>query len=329
MDISTRYLGFRLKNPLIPGASPLSADLDMVRRLEDAGAPAIVLRSLFEEEIRHDARMRMRVEAHMESYAESLSFLPGASFTRSVPEEYLEHVRRVKAAIAVPVIASLNGSSPGEWTIYAKRIEEAGADALELNIYFLATDPHETGADVEARCVEALREVKSAVAIPVAVKLAPYYSSLANLAHRLDLAGADGLVLFNRFYQPDIDAETMEIVPSLTLSSSNEVRLRLRWLAALSGRIGASLASSGGVHTGLDAVKALMAGAHAVQMVSSLLINGPEHLARVRESLVLWMEEHAYVAVREMQGSMSLRSCPNPKALERANYMRTLESWHS
>jgi len=328
MDLSTTYLGLRLPHPLMPGASPLADSLDTVKRLEDAGAAAIILRSLFEEQI---TRERDGLVYHMEvteaASAEALSYFPKTEDFVFGTHEYLEQIRKMKAAVKVPVIASLNGTTNEGWLSYAKSIQEAGADALELNVYFIATNPKETGADVERRTVEILRSVKKAITIPVAVKLSPFFSSVAHLAQQLDGAGADGLVLFNRFYQPDIDVEALEAVPSLHLSDSSELLLRLHWLAILSGQVKATMAASGGVHTGLDAVKAVMAGASAVQVVSRLLEDGPQRLLTIFQAMKHWMEEHDYESLEQMRGSMSLRKSPDPSAFERGNYMKILRSW--
>jgi dihydroorotate dehydrogenase (fumarate) len=328
MDLSTTYLGFKLPNPLMPGASPLVDDLDTVKRLEDAGAAAIVMHSLFEEQItREQLGDLYSVEMHEDSFAEALSYFPQPQEYRLGPDAYLEQVRKIKQAVRIPVIASLNGTSPAGWLNYATLIEQAGADGLELNVYYLATQAWETSESVERRTLESVRTVKGAVKIPVAVKLSPFYSSLANLAKQLDEAGADGLVLFNRFYQPDIDVEELEVVPTLQLSDSSELLLRLRWLAILSGHLKGSLACSGGVHSPLDAVKAIMTGAHAVQLVSALLKREPEYLTTVREGIARWMEEHEYGSVAQMHASMSHQKSPNPQALERANYMKILQGW--
>jgi dihydroorotate dehydrogenase (fumarate) len=328
MDLSTRYLGLDLPHPLMPGASPLVDDLDTVRKLEDAGAAAIVMHSLFEEQIeREQLGFLSATEEPAHSFAEAVTYFPRRDEFALGPDQYLEQVRRIRDTVGVPVIASLNGASAAGWLEYARLIEQAGAHALELNVYYVATDPEETSDVVEQRVVDAVRIVKQAVAIPVAVKLSPYYSSLARLVRRLDDQGADGVVLFNRFYQPDIDVDALEVVPRLHLSQATELLPRLRWLAILSGRVRASLAVTGGVHTGLDAVKAVMAGAHAVQMVSALLREGPGHLRRVREDLATWLAEHEYDSLRQMQGSMSLERCPDPAAFERGNYMRVLQSW--
>jgi dihydroorotate dehydrogenase (fumarate) len=327
MNLATTYLGFSLPHPLMPGASPLVDDLGMVRRLEDAGAAAIVMHSLFEEQIAAEENAAVQVAAHGDSFGEALSYLPGSPAFALGPDRYLEQVRRVRDAVAVPVIASLNGVTPGGWLEYARLLEQAGAHALELNVYHVATDPAETAATVESRVLEVLRAVRAAVRLPLAVKLSPFYSAFAHLAHELDLLGADGLVLFNRFYQPDIDPDALEVVPALQLSDSSELRLRLRWLAILHGRVRPGLAASGGVHTGLDALKAVMAGADAVQLVSALLRHGPEHLAAVRADLTRWLEEHEYDSLAQARGSMSLLRCPDPVAFERANYLRVLQSW--
>jgi dihydroorotate dehydrogenase (fumarate) len=302
-------------------------DLDMVRRLEDAGASAIVMHSLFEEQILAQQREALIFESFAESFAEAVSYAPHPGTFALGPDEYLEQIQRIRRAVSVPVIASLNGTTPQSWIEYARLIEQAGAHALEINVYYLPTDPLEDGEQVERRTLETAKAVKSAVAIPVAVKLSPFFSSLANFARRLDESGVAGLVIFNRFYQPDIDIVALDVVPTVRLSDSAELLLRLRWLAILSGRVKASLAVTGGIHTADDAIKAVMAGAHAVQMVSALLRQGPEHLRRVRDEMSQWMEEHGYESLRQMQGSMSLRRCPNPSALERSNYMRVLQSW--
>jgi dihydroorotate dehydrogenase (fumarate) len=328
MDLTTVYLGMALPNPLMPGASPLVDDLDTVRRLEDAGAAAIVMHSLFQEQIVDDeVRRHVHLAAFEQSSAEALSYFPGAAEFELGPAEYLEQIARLKMAVRVPVVASLNGTTPESWIEYARLIEQAGADALEVNCYFLATDPMENGEDVERRTVRVVEAVRNAVKIPVAVKLSPFYSAFANLARSLDEAGADGIVLFNRFYQPDIDIENLEIQPSLHLSDSSELLLRLRWLAILSGRVTASLVVSGGVHTATDAVKAVMAGADAIQMVSAILRHGPEYLKIVRDGMKRWLEEHEYESIADARGSMSHKHCPDPAALERANYMRILQSW--
>ena len=329
MDLTTTYLGLRLPHPLMPGASPLADSLDSVKRLEDAGAAAIVMRSLFEEQItREQSGLIHHMEVTADSSAEALSYFPKPDDFVFGTDEYCRQITRIKQAVAIPVIASLNGITNEGWLSYASRLQQAGADALELNVYFVATDPKETSAAIEARVVDILRTVKQAVTIPVAVKLSPFFSSVANLAQTLDGAGADGLVIFNRFYQPDIDVEALEAVPSLHLSDSSELLLRLRWLAILHGQLRATLAVSGGVHTGLDAVKAVMAGASAVQVVSRLLEDGPQHLKVIRDGMQRWLEEHEYESIEQMRGSMSLQKSPDPAAFERGNYMRILRSWN-
>jgi dihydroorotate dehydrogenase (fumarate) len=310
------------------GASPLVDDMDMVKRLEDAGASAIVMHSLFEEQItREEQNTIMAMEVSANTNAEALSFFPNADEYRLGPDSYLEQIRRIKAAVSVPVMASLNGTTPAGWLHYGKLMEEAGADALELNVYYLATDPKETAADVEKRTVEMVRKVKAQVKIPVAVKLSPFFSSLTNLAAELETAGADGLVLFNRFFQPDINVEELVAESTLQLSSPQDLLLRLRWLAVLHGHVKGSLAVTGGVHDTMGALKAVMAGADAVQMVSALLIHGPERLAQTRAGLAEWLEDHDYESLAQAKGSMSLLKCPNPQAFTRANYMRILNGW--
>jgi len=303
-------------------------DLDTVRRLEDAGASAIVMNSLFEEQITHDEMATFfDTELHGESSPEAGSYFPESSGLAAGPDGYLEHLRRVKDAVAVPVIGSLNGSTDGGWLEHAKLIQEAGADALELNVYALASDPRESSAMIERRTLDMVCTVRGSVMIPLAVKLSPYYTSLSNFAAGLVAAGADGLVLFNRFYQPDIDVERLDVARTLHLSDPSELALRLRWLAILSPQVRTSYAVTGGVHQAVDAVKGLMAGAHAVQMVSALLVHGPEHLRRVHDDLVSWLTEHEYASLAHLRGSMNLATCPDPAAYERANYMLMLKSW--
>lgn len=330
MDLTTNYLGLKLSSPLMPGASPLVDDLDTVKRLEDAGAAAIVMHSLFEEQITGERLATIyHMELYADSYNEALSYFPKSDEFALNREQYIEQLAKIKKTVGIPVIASLNGTTSGGWTNYARQIEQAGADALELNVYFVASDPQESSLDVEKRTVELVKQVSETIEIPVAVKLSPFFSSLANFANQLDATGIEGLVLFNRFYQPDIDIETLEVKPTLKLSDSSELLLRLRWLAILSRQLGADLACSGGVHSAPDAIKAIMAGASAVQMVSSLLALGPQHLTVVRDGMVEWMEENGYESIRQMRGSMALDRCPDPAAFERANYMRTLQSWRN
>jgi len=330
MDLSTRYLGLDLSHPLMPGASPMVDDLDTVKRLEDAGASAIVMHSLFEEQIRREqVSAFVHTESHEQSFAEALSYFPSSDAFALGPHEYLEQLRRIKAAVAVPVIASLNGYTLGGWLDYAKLMQEAGADALELNVYQLATDPDESGDSIEARTIEMVRAVRGAVRVPLAVKLSPFYTALGHFARRLDEAGVDGLVLFNRFYQPDIDIEELQVHRTVHLSHSSELPLRLRWLAIMSGRVKASLAVSGGVHTVVEVIQSVMTGAHAVQLVSALLQRGPGYLAVLRQGLTKWLEEHEYDSLRQMRGSMNLESCPDPRVYERANYMLMLQGWRA
>jgi dihydroorotate dehydrogenase (fumarate) len=328
MNLQTNYLGLPLRHPLMPGASPMDGDLGLVRQLEDAGASAIVMHSLFEEQIQLERRGYVNeVERYEDSLREALTFLPEPDDFAFTSEQYLEQLRRIKAAVGVPVVASLNGTSLGGWARLAKDVESAGADAIELNYYHVPTDPRETGHVIENDAVALLRDVRRKVGIPVAMKLSPFFSSLPNVARRLVEAGASGLVLLNRFYQPDIDIESLEALPTLRLSDSSELRQRLRWIAILFGRVETSLVVSGGVHTAEDAIKAIMAGADAVQIVSALLKHGPERLGVILQDMTRWLEEHDYESLAQLRGSMSLRHCPDPSAYERANYMRILQAW--
>ncbi len=326
MDLSTTYMGFKLDHPLIPGASPLVDNLENVKRLEDAGAPMIVMHSLFEEQIvNEELYFTQALEQGDFSTSEALSYFPWPSEFALGVDEYLEQIGRIKLIVSVPVIASLNGTTEGGWLAYAGMIEQAGADGLELNIYDVAADPRETGEQVESRALQVIRAVRDSLSIPVAVKLSPFYSSMSHFAHKVDETGVEGLVLFNRFYQPDIDIEHLEVV-RINLSSPADLLLRLRWLALLHGRVRASLACTGGVHSSSDAIKAVMAGADAVQIVSALLQRGPSYLHTLREGMAHWLEEHGYESLAQMRGSMSLSRCADPKAYERANYMRVLQS---
>jgi dihydroorotate dehydrogenase (fumarate) len=330
MNLETEYLGLKLASPLMPGASPLADSLDTVRRLEDAGASAIVMRSLFEEQIEGElADAVSSVESHENSFPEAMTFMPRAAEFAFGPDEYLEHIRHIKDAVELPVIGSLNGITAAGWLRYAKLVEQAGADALELNVYYLATDPGEESAAVERRTVDIVRAVKAAVRIPVAVKLSPFFSALPHFARELERAGANAIILFNRFYQPDIDAVKLEAEPTLRLSDPSELLLRLRWLAIVKPGVSIPLAVSGGVHSALDAVKAVMAGASVVQVVSALLMKGPEYLAPLRSEMEQWMQENEYTSLRQMLGNMSLAKCPDPSAFSRANYMRILQSWRA
>ncbi len=328
IDLSTRYLGLRLSSPLVASAGPLCEDVGNIRRMEDAGAAAVVLPSLFEEQITLESDYLDHHLSHgTESYSESLTYFPDMGSYNLGPDAYLEHLRRAKAAVRIPVIGSLNGVSTGGWIDYARKIEQAGADAVELNIYYVPTDPEMTAAQVEDMYVELVRDVKASVKIPVAVKIGHAFSALAHLAQRLDRAGADALVLFNRFYLPDFDLERLEVVPRLTLSSSHELLVRLHWVAILYGHIRAGLAVTGGVHEGEDALKAMMAGARVAMMTSALLQRGIEHVGVVRTGMLAWMEAHEYESIEQMQGSMSYRSVREPAAFERANYMKVLSSY--
>jgi dihydroorotate dehydrogenase (fumarate) len=328
MDLTTNYLGLTLRNPLVVSASPLAEEIGNIRRMEEAGAGAVVLHSLFEEQIAVESYELDRYLSYgAESYAESLSYFPDLTGYNLGPEGYLEHIAKAKAAVGIPIIASLNGSSPGGWTRYAKKIEEAGADALELNIYTISADPEVSAAEVEQTYCDLVSQVKEGVSIPVAVKLPPYFSAMAHLARRLEEAGASGLVMFNRFYQPDFDLEAMEVVPSLHLSTPNELLTRLHWVAILYGRIKADMAITGGIHTAQDVLKAMMAGAQVAMMTSALLKRGIEYLATVLAELAAWMEEHEYESIRQMQGSMSQRSVAHPNAFLRANYLKVLSSY--
>jgi dihydroorotate dehydrogenase (fumarate) len=328
MNLKTTYLGLDLKNPVMPGASPLVDQLDNVRRLEDAGAAAIVMHSLFEEQITKQQLSEFyHTEGPAESFSEATSYFPQMEDYALGPDRYLTQIAKIKEMCDIPVIGSLNGVSMGGWTDHAKLIEEAGADALELNVYYIATDPDEPGSSVESRTLYILQAVKDAVDIPVAVKLSPYFSSPGHFAKQLDSMGAAGLVLFNRFYQPDIDIEELEATPRLELSNSTELRLRLRWAAILHGHLKSDLAIGGGVHTVEDIIKAIMCGANVVQVVSSLLKYGPSHIGSLISGLRHWLEDHEYESVDQMRGSMSLRNSPDPSAFERANYLRVLQLW--
>ena len=327
MDLTTKYLGLALKNPVVVSASPLSENLGNIKKMEQAGAAAVVMHSLFEEQIEMEGADLDRSLSTGESYAESLSYFPNISGYRIGPETYLENLAKAKASVKIPIIASLNGVSTGGWTRYAKKMQEAGADALELNIYTIPTDPKVTAADIEQSYCDLVRDVKAIVQIPVAVKLCPYFSAMANMASRLDQAGADGLVLFNRFYQPDFDLEALEIVPSLQLSTSYELLLRLHWVAVLHGRVRPDLAITGGVHTSYDVLKAMMAGAQVTMMASAILKRGIDYIATVLGELQTWMEEHEYESIQQMQGSMSQKSVADPKSFLRGNYLKVLSSY--
>jgi dihydroorotate dehydrogenase (fumarate) len=327
-DLKTSYLGLQLRNPLVASASPLSKKVDLVQRMEEAGAAAVVLYSLFEEQILHESHaLDHYLSRGAESYAEALSYFPDLPSYNLEPESYLEHLVRVKRLVQIPVIGSLNGVSPGHWLEYAHKIEQAGADALELNIYDLPTDPEVPGVVLEERYVALVQEVRAQIRIPFAVKLSPFFTALPNLARRLAAAGADGMVLFNRFYQPDIDLEQLEVRPTVHLSRSDDLLLPLRWIAILSPQIPVDFALTGGVHTAHDVLKAMMVGARATMLASELLANGIFRLDEILNDLRLWMEEHEYESIEQMQGSMSQRAVAEPAAFERANYMRALNSF--
>ncbi len=328
IDLTTRYLGLDLAHPLVPSASPLSQTLDGIRRLEDAGASAVVMYSLFEEQIEHESLSLDHFLSYgAESHAEALSYFPEPQAFNVGPGGYLDLIRDAKGAVDIPIIGSLNGASPGGWTHYAKLIEEAGADALELNIYHIPTDPAVSGEDIERKYLDILRDVREMVRIPLSVKLSPYFSSMANMAQRLVRSGADGLALFNRFYQPDFDLEELEVGPHLVLSSSEELRLPLRWVAMLYGRVTADFALTSGVHTHTDVLKGLMAGASVTMMASELLRNGVWRITDILEDMQAWMLEREYVSVAQLKGSMSQQHVADPEAFERANYMKTLQSF--
>jgi dihydroorotate dehydrogenase (fumarate) len=328
IDLSTTYLGLTLKNPVVVSPSPLCQELGSIRQMEDAGASAVVLHSLFEEQLTLDSQDLDHFLAHgTDSFAEALSYFPDLGQYNLGPDGYLEHIRKAKAAVKIPIIGSLNGVSTGGWISYAKKIEQAGADALELNVYYIPTDPEMSGAQVEQMYVDLVRDVRASVKIPVAVKLGPYFSALAAMARRLDQAGANGLVLFNRFYQPDFDLEKLEVTPNLVLSRSDELRLRLTWVGILYGHIKADMAITGGVHTAEDAIKSMMAGARVAMMTSALLRNGVKHIGAVLEGMKAWMEQHEYASIRQMQGSMSQKAVAEPAAFVRANYMKVLSSY--
>jgi len=328
IDLSTTYLGLKLKNPLVASSSPMCQDVGNVRRIEDAGAAAVVLQSLFEEQIdiESDELDRFLTESSDVS-AESTTSFPELTHQVMAPEHYLKHIARCKQAVKIPIIASLNGTTTGGWLKYAKQMQEAGADALELNIYYIPVDPDVTADQVEQRYIDLVRAVKSEVHIPVAVKLGPYFSAMANMARKLDAVGADGLVLFNRFYQPDYDLEALEVVPNLILSNSHELLLRLHWIAVLYGSIEADMALTGGVHSATDVVKSMMAGAKVAMMTSALLKRGIGFIDTIATELLIWMGEHEYDSIKQMQGSMSRNAVPQPGAFERANYMKVLSSY--
>jgi dihydroorotate dehydrogenase (fumarate) len=328
MDLTTPYMGLALKNPLVASSSPLSYNVESIRRLEDAGAAAVVMYSLFEEQITLESHQLDHYLSYgTDSFGEALSYFPEMESYNTGPEKYLNLLSRAKEAVSIPIVGSLNGVSTGGWIEYARKIQEAGADALELNVYYIPTNVTVTGSEIEQMYLDILADVKSSVSIPVAMKLSPYFSATANMAHRFAEAGADALVLFNRFYQPDLDIERLEVVPRLALSKSRELHLPLRWVAILHGRITADLAVTSGVHNHVDVLKSLMAGAKVTMMASALLRKGPRRITKILKRMGKWMEEHEYESVSQMQGSMSQQSVAEPAAFERANYMKILQSW--
>jgi len=328
MDLTTTYMGIDLKNPIVPSASPLSEDLDNIRRMEDAGAAAVVMYSLFEEQITLESHQLDHYLSYgVESFAEALSYFPDMETYKVGPDDYLNRIRQAKESVDIPIVGSLNGVSTGGWIDYARKIEAAGADALELNVYYIPTDLNMTGVEVEQMYLDVLRDVKKVVSIPVALKLSPFFSATANMAHQLAEAGADALVLFNRFYQPDFDLENLEVVPRLVLSSTYELTLPLRWVAILYGRVPVDFAITSGVHSVEEVLKGLMAGAKVTMMASELLKNGIPRIDQILDGMVQWMEEYEYESVAQMQGSMSQQSVGEPAAFARANYMKTLASW--
>ena len=328
MDLTTKYLGLDLKNPIVPSAGPLTDKVDKIKTLEDAGAAAVVLYSLFEEEIEHDQlELYNRTTSTQEIYSESVDFFPEPFVYKTGPEEYLNHIQKTKSAVDIPVIASLNGKSLGGWIEYAKKIEQAGADALELNIYMLATDPQKPSGEIEKLYIDIVKEVKLNVNIPIAIKMHPFFSSVSKMADEFVNVGADGLVLFNRFYQPDIDLEKLEVVPTVLLSTPMDMRLPLRWIGILYGKIKADLAATSGISNEKDALKMIMAGANVVQMLSSLLKFGANHISEVLTNMVYWMEINEYESLNQMRGSMSHLNTADPSQFERANYMKMLHSY--
>ncbi len=329
MDISTNYLGLKLRSPLVVGAAaPLTEDIDNIKRMEDAGAAAVVLHSLFEEQIREE---KFELQHHLEygtySFAEALTYFPEPEVFHVGTSEYLNHIAEAKKSVDIPIIASLNGSTIGGWTEYAKEIQQAGADAIELNIYSIPTDINVTGAEIEQNYIDILQAVKAEVSIPVAIKISPFFSNMANMAKRLVESGANGLVLFNRFYQPDINIEELELSSNVLLSTPQAMRLPMRWIAILYGRLSVDFASTSGIQKGQDVIKMMMAGANATQIVSALLRHGIPHLKEIEAEIVHWMEEREYESIEQMRGSMSQINCPDESMFERVQYMKAIESY--
>lgn len=331
MNLSTTYLGLKLRSPLVPSAAqPLTENVDNIKRMEDAGAAAVVLHSLFEEQLSLERREIFEsLTQGTDSFAEALTYFPEPSEFHVGPEVYLKNIQKAKASVQIPIIASLNGSTAGGWVEYAQKIEKAGADAIELNIYWIPTDPSLTSIRIEDTYVEILRSVKEQVSIPVAVKLSPFFTNFANMARRLEAVGADGLTLFNRFYQPDMDLESLEVTPNILLSTPMAMRVPLRWIAILRDQVGLSLAATSGIHRATDAIKMLMAGADVTMMCSALLRHGVKHLTTVENEIRAWMEEHDYESIEQLKGSMSQKNCPDPAAFERAQYMRAVSSYRA
>ena len=328
MDLTTTYLGLKLRTPLVPAASPLSEDIDNIKRMEDAGAPAVVLYSLFEEQLRQDRlELNRNLEQGTFSSPEALTYFPEPDEYHLGPEEYLKHIANAKKSVKIPVIASLNASSPGGWTQYARQVQQAGAEALELNIYYIPTKMNLSGTEVEQTYLDILKAVKAEVTIPVAVKLSPFFTNFANVAKQMNEAGANGLVLFNRFYQPDIDLESLEVKPNILLSTPMAMRVPLRWIAILYGRLSASLAATSGIHRAPDVLKMLMAGADVTMLCSTLIRHGVGHISVIEKELVAWMEEHEYESVSQLKGSLSQKNCPAPSTFERAQYMRAISNY--
>ncbi len=328
MDLTTTYLGLKLQSPLVPSASPLSEDIDNIKRMEDSGAAAVVMHSVFEEQLTWERyELNHYLNYGTESYPEALTYFPESTKFHVGPEEYLTHISQAKEKVDIPIIGSLNGCSLGGWTEYSRQIQQAGASALELNIYHVPTDMNLTSQQLEETYIDIFTAVKNAVQIPVAVKLSPYFTNMANIAKRLDHAGADALVLFNRFYQPDINLERLEIEPHILLSTTHDLRLPLRWIAILYGRINADLAATSGIHHGQDVVKMLMAGANVTMLCSILMRHGIKYIHHIEQELLTWMEKNEYESVSQMQGSMSQQNCSDPSAFERAQYMRALQSY--
>ncbi|MEW6509008.1 MAG: dihydroorotate dehydrogenase-like protein [Bacteroidota bacterium] len=330
MDLSTTYMGLKLKNPIVPASSPLSQSIDNVKKMEDSGAAAVVVYSLFEEQITHESgELDHYLSYGTESYAEALSYFPEPQHFYLTPYQYLDHIASIKKTVDIPIIGSLNGVSTGGWVKYAKNIEQAGADALELNIYYIAANPSLTGSQIETMYVDVLTEVKKNIKIPVAIKLSPFFTSMSNMAKRLDNAGADALVLFNRFYQPDFDLEKLEVIPNLVLSTNWEMRLPLRWIAILYNNVKASLGATSGIHNHEDVIKIMMAGGDVAMMASELLVKGIGRINEILSSMKEWMEKNEYDSISMMKGSMSQKKIAQPAAFERANYMKLLQSWKS